>query len=310
MGRTLAAERALYLQFARRDHAAGPGKVIAADTQMLIDGYTRSASTFAVVAFQLAQPSPIRVARHLHAPAHLIAAANRHLANITCVRPPEATVLSQAIRENVSIPLAIWSYARFYERIYPYRDSLLIATFDEVTNDFGAVTERVNKRFNTNFAIFDHTDENVQRCFDFIDYRTRRPSWKKVLADYQSGLISTQELNTALAAHAKKDEAIAPDEHLVARPSHARNEMKVAMKDHYRSGETAALRARAERAYDRFIGLEATDSGSLSLLDDQGDRRLGARDSRHESQWSQRRAPWTRVRNGFAQRGSGRSRFQ
>jgi hypothetical protein len=253
-GRTLAAEHALYLQFARRDHAAGPGKVIAHDTQILIDGYTRSASTFAVVAFQLAQPSPVRVARHLHAPAHLIAAANHHLPNITCVRPPEPTVLSQAIRENVPIPLAIWSYARFYERIYPYRESLLIAKFDEVTNDFGAVIERVNNRFATNFAVFKHTDENVQQCFDFIDYRTRRPSWKKVLADYQSGQISTQELNIALEAHTKEDEATGPDERLVARPSQTRNEIKAALKDHYGSSDTAAMRARAERAYTRFVG--------------------------------------------------------
>lgn len=258
VGRTLTAEHAIYLTFARREHAAGSGKVIASDTEIMIDGYTRSASTFAVFAFQLAQPSPVRVARHLHAPAHLIAAAQRGLPNIVCVRPPEPTVLSQAIRENVTIPLALWSYARFYEQIFPYRGSLFIARFDEVTKDFGAVIERVNERFRTNFALFQHTDENVQKCFGFIDYRTRRPSWKKVLADYQSGLITTQELDRALAAHAKQDEATAPDEHLVARPSETRNQMKISLRDHYTSPDSRAARERAEKAYNRFVGEQIT----------------------------------------------------
>lgn len=57
---------------------------------------------------------------------------------IACVRPPEATVLAGVIRSpDLSIPHLLWSYPRFYEKILPYPSSFVVATFEEVTGDFG-----------------------------------------------------------------------------------------------------------------------------------------------------------------------------
>ena len=66
---------AVYLRFARRKYPGPSPEVIGADTELVIEGYTRSASTFAVYALQLAQERPVRLAHHLHAPAQLIEAA-------------------------------------------------------------------------------------------------------------------------------------------------------------------------------------------------------------------------------------------
>jgi hypothetical protein len=46
----------IYLPIARRKHPGPSPEVISSDTELVIDGYTRSATTFAVYAFQLAQP--------------------------------------------------------------------------------------------------------------------------------------------------------------------------------------------------------------------------------------------------------------
>jgi hypothetical protein len=51
----------------------------------------------------------------------------------------------------------------------PYREGFVIARFEEVTQDFGQVIRRVNSYFGTDFHIFKHTDENVQKCFELIE---------------------------------------------------------------------------------------------------------------------------------------------
>ena len=94
-------------------------------TELVIDGFTRSASTFAVVAFQLAQPRPVRVGHHLHAPGQIIRAVRLGVPVLLTVRPPEDTVLSLVVREPyVTIPQGLHAYARFHERLLalPGRD--------------------------------------------------------------------------------------------------------------------------------------------------------------------------------------------
>jgi hypothetical protein len=255
--RTVISEYPIYLGFVRRFHAAGSGKVLADDTEIMIDGYTRSASTFAVMAFQMAQPKPVRVARHLHSSAHLIAAAQQRLPTILCVRDPKPTVLSSVAREaHVTMGNALWAYARFHEQIYAYRSSFLVADFEDITNDFGEVTKRCNDKFRTNFALFDHSRENVEWCFALIDHRSQQPSWRKSLGDYQSGLIGLNRLESVIAQQANKadtDRDPNMSEQLVARPSRARDEMKAALNDRYHSDEMSKLRKRAERAYHRLV---------------------------------------------------------
>jgi hypothetical protein len=242
----------LYLPFARVTHPAGPGKILADDTKIVIDGFTRSASTFALFAFQLAQPEPVRAAHHTHAPAHLIAAAKRGVPALVPVRPPEPTILSQVLREpHVSMRQALRAYVRFYRRLRPYRDAFVIATFEEVTGDFGAVIRRLNGRFETGFAPFDHTEANVKRCFELIEERSRR-RWK-LLSDFQSGLVGRAELERALAQRVAGEPRTPLSEHLVARPSAARRELKAALQAEWQRPELGELRAEASAAYEAFV---------------------------------------------------------
>src|SRR4029079_11860657 len=121
--RTVVSERpAIYLPFARRKYPGPSPEVISDETEVVIDGYTRSASTFAVYAFQVAQPRPVRLAHHLHAPAQLLEAARRGLPAILVIREPRGAVLSQVVREpGVDLLDAVWAYSRFYESLEPCR---------------------------------------------------------------------------------------------------------------------------------------------------------------------------------------------
>src|SRR5215472_5623100 len=79
----------LYLPFARIKYPGPSPEVIGPDTELVIDGYTRCASTFAVYALQLAQPQPVRLAHHLHAPAQLVEATRMRVPALALIREPK-----------------------------------------------------------------------------------------------------------------------------------------------------------------------------------------------------------------------------
>ena len=157
---------ALYLPIARAKRALRldvrdlQRQVINSRTELVIEGYTRCGTTFAVYALQLSQERPVRLAHHWHAPAQLIEAAHRKIPALLVIRRPEDAILSQLVREpNVTIHDALVAYSRFYECLLPYRHSFVVGEFEQVTHEFGPVIRKLNARFGTSFAEFVHTDE-------------------------------------------------------------------------------------------------------------------------------------------------------
>jgi hypothetical protein len=242
---------AIYLPFARRKYPGPSPEVIGDSTEVVIDGYTRSASTFAVYAFQLAQKRPARMAHHLHAPAQLIAAAKAELPTIAVIREPEGTILSQVAREpDVSVRGALWAYKRFYTCLLPYRSRFVVADFEEVTTDFGAVVRRLNARFGTAYAEFEPTAENVERCLTLMKGRAKLP---RTLLAFESG---TATLDQALEAIARPAEG-ATDVQDAWVPSTARTREKDAIREQLTDPGLSGARRRAEDVYGRFAEISA-----------------------------------------------------
>lgn len=239
---------AVYLPFARRKYPGPSPEVIGSATELVIDGYTRSASTFAVYALQLAQATPVRLAHHLHAPAQLIEAARRRIPAIAVIREPQGAVLSQLIREpDVALPDALVAYARFYESLLPCRDSFVVAGFEEVTKDFGAVIRRANQRFGLTLGEFDPTEENTRRCFELIKLRS---TLSPVLLGFESGTVTADELAPEVQALTRR-QGPAPEAWI---PSPDRERSKAALRAQWASPGLAKLRVRAQRACDEFLG--------------------------------------------------------
>jgi hypothetical protein len=239
----------LYLPFARRKYPGPSPKVVDAETELVIDGYTRSATTFAVYALQLAQDRPVRLAHHLHAPAQLIAAASRAVPALVLIRKPEGAILSQLVREpKVDLRDALVAYARFYSCLSPYRSSFVVADFDEVTRDFGAVTRRLNERFGTSFAEFVHTDANLRECFDLIK---ERPTLSRTLLSFESGTVTLDELRRAQRAARLSPGPCGTTATWI--PSAERERSKEALRLQWLQPRLSGLRARAEAAYSRFV---------------------------------------------------------
>ena len=190
-------------------------------TQIVIEGFPRSGNTFAVVAFQKAQPQSVRVAHHLHMPAQVVLAAQWGIPTLLLVRKPTDAALSWVIREpGVPIRQALKHYLSFYEKAAEYRDALVVGFFEEVTRDYGTVLERVNAKFGTEFSTFHHSEENVKSVFYHIEeaHRARR-----------GGRL---------------------DEKGIAHPSALKAGLKDALKKELEAPEVRKLTARAEALYE------------------------------------------------------------
>jgi hypothetical protein len=193
-------------------------------TDIVIEGYPRSGNSFALSAFKLAQSQPVEVAHHLHAPAQVIAAARRRIPTLVLIRHPDDAVISQLIRDPYLTPRqAFRDYTRFYRRLLPFRDSFVLARFDSVTEDFGSVTRAVNARFDTQFGEFQHTPENVERCFAAIEERNR--------ANNQGEVVETG----------------------VTRPSEQRDQMKQRLRPQLDEASLHRLRAQARSVYEGLV---------------------------------------------------------
>ena len=179
-------------------------------TDIVIEGFPRSGNTFAVEDFRSAQPVTPLIAHHHYVPAQVIAGAKNEIPTLVLIRDPDDAVLSYVIRyPHLTIGQALRHYVRFYSRCLPYRDRVLTATFEEVTNDMGTVTLGVNDRFGTKFTPFEHTETNVERAFaamqehertvlgsvDRFDAMTSRPtSTRAELKDSLRARLSSPKL--------------------------------------------------------------------------------------------------------------------
>ena len=216
---------AIYMPLARVRHRTQDDWSVRRDTELVIEGFGRSGSTFAVDAFEFAQLRPVRLAHHTHAAAQVITAVKWGIPTILIVRHPEQVVPSHMARRDIGArgPLVAW--IRFHERVLPYRNGLVVAPFEEMTTDLEAVIQRVNGRFGTSFGAFEHSLENETRVFDRIEARNRR----------RFG-IGTPE-----------------GERSLARPTEAREARKHALRAAYEAPALASLRVRAERVYRSLV---------------------------------------------------------
>jgi hypothetical protein len=167
--RTAAARRPwlldlLYSRLERHRHL-----LLRSDTGLVLEGYPRSGNSFALRAFQQANPH-VPIAHHMHAQSQVIEAVRRDIPVIVLVRDPAGAVPSLLIRHpHIGLSMALRSYAEFHEDILPYRHGFVLARFEDVTRNFGAIIDDANRKFGTHFAIFDHSQSNVERIFRQMD---------------------------------------------------------------------------------------------------------------------------------------------
>jgi hypothetical protein len=144
------------------------------ETGLVIEGFPRSGNTFAVVAFRMAQERSFHVAHHLHAQAQVIRAVKWRIPVCLLIREPIEAVKSLVVKlPFIRLGDALRVYWEFYSDLRPFRDQMVVARFEEVTQDFGGVIERINRKFGTDFKRFVHTPGNVEKVFTHMKQSRR-----------------------------------------------------------------------------------------------------------------------------------------
>ena len=152
----------------------GEERVVGKDTRIVIEGFPRSANTFAVLAFEQAQPRKVRIAHHIHSPAQVLLASRWKIPTMVLIRRPQDAVASWVIWDGHDIAWALRYYTYFYSTVAYCKNDYLLAPFEEVTEDYGAVIRRMNEKFGTDFHPFEHTPENVREVYSRIEDLHRR----------------------------------------------------------------------------------------------------------------------------------------
>jgi hypothetical protein len=201
----------------RRNHPIAP------DTEIVIEGFPRSATSFAVAAFQMAQDRTVAIAHHTHSPSQVIEAVRRGIPTLLLVREPEDAILSHVVRRpQLTVAQGLRGYVRFHRPLIRYRPGFVAGTFEQAVTAFGDLMREVNDTFGTSFVPFEHTPENVRRCMDTIESYVRRNHPPERV------------------------------EMVVPRPSSERDVHKETLRPKYRADALEPLRAKAEALYRRL----------------------------------------------------------
>lgn len=200
--------------------------LVSDETEIVIEGFPRSGNTFSVAAFTIAQNRSVTIARHTHRPAQVITAVQKNLPTLILIRRPLDAILSLVIRHPyISMQQGFRSYISFYQGIQPYKNSFVIAEFDDIISDFGQIIDLLNQKFGTSFIRFEHNDQNVEKCFRLVEEMNRNYMG-------QENVVETA----------------------VARPSKQRNRMKNQLINELVNDRKAStLLSRAETQYIQFV---------------------------------------------------------
>jgi hypothetical protein len=156
------------------------------DTEITIEGFPRSGNSFAVCAFKFGQQRPVAVAHHMHVPAQVIQSVRFDIPTCVLIRQPEEAIRSMVLKyPGIPLRFALLGYALFYETCMRYQGHFVAASFEQVVADFGAVIDRINARFATRFARFEHTPSNVERVFAFLDRKADKAVGGRVYGSFR-----------------------------------------------------------------------------------------------------------------------------
>jgi hypothetical protein len=212
-------------------------RVVERGDDVLIDGYPRSANTFACDAFLLAQgcslidvsvkACPIKMGNHMHAPAQFMLAKKYGVPAMLVLREPTAAALSWLVYTHERDAASAWmhgyqgtgaaqlvlrDYVRFHRPLLTIKDSFVVAPFEEVTTDFGKSVTRLNARFGTRFPAFEHTPEAQEQIFEAMKLRVERRA-KQYGLDlsrmYHFPQSQKEELRRRFAAEVEADDLAA-----------------------------------------------------------------------------------------------------
>ena len=148
------------------------GRLATPATDLVIEGFPRSGTTYFAYAFVAAQPAPMRIVFHVRSPAAVLHAIRLRVPTLVVIRRPEDAVRSARLRlPEISAAAFFERYRVCNETLEPHLAHVVVASVDEAVGDVAGVTERLNAKFGTAFRPFDPTPENIASVNRRLDVR-------------------------------------------------------------------------------------------------------------------------------------------
>ena len=140
-------------------------------TDIVIDGFPRSANTFAVVSFEQAQnqAGATHIAHHTHVPATIVEGCSRGLPVIVLIRDPVEACASLAVYGDQRPELVLADWIWFYQTCWSVRHGFVTVPFECAVSDFDAVISAVNRRWSKSYQLFGATDEKLAKVQESIE---------------------------------------------------------------------------------------------------------------------------------------------
>jgi hypothetical protein len=161
-----------YLRLIAWKHRDRPDRLITSDTEIVIEGFGRSASSYAVVCLELAQERPVRSAHHTHASAQVVKAARLGLPTIVIVKKPDDVAISHMVRHpGLSARTILDAWIRFHRGVAEVAGDVVVISVEELDRDYGGAIERLNAKFGTTFTPPPKTPE--------FDKRVQEEMWQR-----------------------------------------------------------------------------------------------------------------------------------
>ncbi len=148
-------------------------KAVHDDTDVVIEGFPRSANTFLVHALELAVNGNIRIAHHLHDPCQIRCAVRRRIPCFVIVRDPLDAVVSWKLKAPyMDAELMLRVYVTFYRYAIQFEQSVFFLHYSDVVSCPTAVISEIMQR-NVLKIHFDLTTITEAQIFHSIDERKR-----------------------------------------------------------------------------------------------------------------------------------------
>lgn len=194
-------------------------------TEMVIEGFPRSANSTTVGEFMQRQVRPVQVAHHRHHAAQLLRAVEWNLPAIMLIRDPLEAVVSllalqaenlkrtgQHPRWPVTAADALQGWVTFYSAMAGHCEKIVVAPFLEVTRSVSPFIREVNSRFGTDFVEDDPKFEKVEtggwhalpnpiRDALTLDLRENINQQLKQSYKMRNSLHKAQEIHQSILAH-------------------------------------------------------------------------------------------------------------
>ena len=133
-------------------------------------GYPRSANTFALASFKLANPD-VHVASHFHIPTFIIHGVQTRKPGLFLIRHPIDSVVSWTIfwEGRVKLEHSLDYYLDFHRPLLAFRKNLFVARFEDAIADFTGVLRKLNARFGTKYSALPKESGSTRRCLKYVE---------------------------------------------------------------------------------------------------------------------------------------------